>query len=221
VSDAQDLVQRATDGSVDRRGQRALRVWVAGALIGLIALAGAFFALWMHSIDQDHQLGDVSKRADVNASTAQTLADQVRSLGEQPIVLPPEPGERGATGDTGPAGPQGPQGPAGQPGRDGQTPPCLSEPPQCHGADGPPGVAGKDGAPGAPGAPGKDGTDGTPGQNGTDGQPPASWTWTDDAGRTQSCTRDPGSPDSAPTYTCTASPPPTTVPGLPLIRTGG
>jgi hypothetical protein len=61
----------------------------------------------------------------------------------------------------------------------------------------------------------------TAGKDGTDGQPPAGWTWTDEAGRTQSCTRDADSPDTAPIYTCSAGPPPTTVPGLPQIRARG
>ena len=218
----QNLVQRAAEDAVDRPGRRAFWICLSIVMGAVIALAITFFWQWTsaaaHDADQDRALTAMSRQADDNARTAQTLADQVRSLGEQPLVLPPSPGERGATGDT---GPQGPQGPAGQPGRDGATPPCLSEPPQCRGADGATGAAGQDGTPGADGAPGQNGADGAPGKDGSDGQSPASWTWTDSDGRTQSCARDAGSPDTAPTYTCTASPPPTTVPGLPLIRTGG
>lgn len=96
-------------------------------------------------------------------------------------------------------GPQGPPGQDGADGADGQTPPCMSEPSQCRGPVGP------------AGPPGEDGQDGV---DGADGQPPAGWTWTDAAGREQSCTRDADSPDEAPTYTCTAEPPQTGVPQL-------
>lgn len=49
--------------------------------------------------------------------------------------------------------------------------------------------------------------------------PPASYTWVDGDGRRQTCTRN-GGPDSAPTYECTAEPPPETMPGnrLPIGR---
>jgi hypothetical protein len=40
------------------------------------------------------------------------------------------------------------------------------------------------------------------------GPPPVDWTWVDDDGLTQSCTRTSGT-DTAPAYTCTAQPPPT------------
>lgn len=85
----------------------------------------------------------------------------------------------------------------GRDGRDGQD-----------GVDGKPGL---DGKPGTDGSPGKDGVDGADGQPGTDGRdgpagkPPAGFTFVDQAGRTQACTRDPGSPDEAATYTCTAA----------------
>lgn len=55
------------------------------------------------------------------------------------------------------------------------------------------------------------GPPGPAGPVGPQGPPPTSWKWTDELGRTYNCTRDPSSPDSAPTYTCTtASATPTT-----------
>lgn len=80
----------------------------------------------------------------------------------------------GASGSPGPAGSRGPTGPAG--------------------ADGQPGVTGPPGPAGSPGPAGKDGTD---------GKPPASYTIVSPIdGLTYDCQRDAGSPDSAPTYTC-------------------
>lgn len=68
----------------------------------------------------------------------------------------------------------------------------------------PPGPAGP---PGPTGPAGPTGATGPPGPTGAPGHPPAGWTWTDTAGRQQQCTRDAGSPDTAPTYTCSAKPP--------------
>lgn len=68
-------------------------------------------------------------------------------------------------------------------GRDGESPPCLSEPTQCRGADGDKGERGDDGKP---------------------GPPPGSWSWPDPVvpNVTHSCTRSGGS-DAEPTYSCT------------------
>ena len=114
------------------------------------------------------------------------LAEQVRSLGGEPVVAPP-PGKQGDQGPQGvegpqgiqgPRGPQGPQGPTGKPGVDGRSPACLLTVNACvgpRGADGKPGVNGtagvdgKDGINGAAGADGTDGVDGEPGKDGVDG----------------------------------------------------
>ena len=105
-------------------------------------------------------------------------------------------GRDGTPGVPGPTGAPGPTGPPGPPGVDGV---------------GTPGPAGKDGAPGKDGQPGKDGAngaDGAPGKDGAPGQPPAGWTFVDGGGQLQWCTRDVGSPDTSPTYTCTTAAPP-------------
>ena len=53
---------------------------------------------------------------------------------------------------------------------------------------------------------GPPGPTGPQGVQGPAGSPPAGWTWTDTLGRNYTCTRNASSPDSAPTYTCTAAP---------------
>jgi hypothetical protein len=185
-----------------RRGAFAAAIVLAVSLLG----GGAWVAL---------KLAALQGQADSNAQIAQQLADQVEGLGATPVVQPPQAGEQGPQGQAGPPGrdgddgndgapgPTGPSGAAGQPGEPGEP-----------GVDGIAGESGPAGPPGPQGDPGPPGADGQPGQDGATGQPPASWTWTDAVGRTQSGTRDPGSPDSAPTYTCTAEPPAVTVPGL-------
>jgi collagen triple helix repeat protein len=200
-----EVVERAATGARDGRSRMWLLVFAGLFLAGLVALAIAFISYRSTTSGQIDSLAD----------RARALADQVKQLGAVPVVEPPAPGERGPGGETGvdgrdgAPGPTGPSGPAGPTGPTGPT-----------GAPGDAGPAGDPGPPGPQGDPGPPGTDGQPGQDGTAGQPPASWTWTDTDGRTQSCVRDPESPDAAPTYTCTASPPPETVPGLP-IRIGG
>lgn len=85
-------------------------------------------------------------------------------------------------GVAGPQGPQGAEGPQGERGEPGPSPPCLSEPTQCRGPIGP---------------------------RGEDGNPAQSQTFTLPDGRQFSCARDEGSPNTAPTYTCTQTAEPT------------
>ncbi|WP_367128338.1 hypothetical protein [Saccharothrix sp. HUAS TT1] len=201
-------------------------IWGSVVVLALL-VAGLLWGNWLRGSEIERL--DQSQRE--TAQAAQALYDQVRALGGTPAVQPPAPGERGEPGAQGEPGERGRDGVDGQDGTDGTTPPCLAEPGQCRGADGTgvpgqPGTNGADGQPGRDGAPGKDGVDGKDGLDGRDGQPPASWTWVDGDGRTQSCTRNPGSPDNVPTYTCTGEPPTgppgttttTTPPLLPLRR---
>lgn len=60
------------------------------------------------------------------------------------------------------------------------------------------------------GPPGPTGPTGPQGVQGPPGSPPAGWTWTDELGRTYHCQRDPSSPDTAPTYTCSTAAPTST-----------
>lgn len=102
------------------------------------------------------------------------------------------------------------------------------------------GVAGTAGTNGANGSPGADATDaqvasavtaycdahsqcqGPTGATGPQGPPVASWSWQDPtSGVTETCTRDSGSPDDAPTYTCRADTTTSTPPSAGLLNLGG
>ncbi|MFL6144100.1 MAG: hypothetical protein ACJ72N_19825 [Labedaea sp.] len=192
-------------------------VWAA-MVLAVLALATSGYLVFAQLV--------TTTRASVAEQTAKSLADQVAEacakggpaaaeLGDAcrqahdvqqlpgPAGAPGPEGPRGDPGLAGPGGPAGSPGPTGPPGGDGQA-----------GAAGPQGTAGEAGPAGPAGPAGEPGPAGTDGSN---GKPPAGWTWTDTAERTQSCTRDQGSPDTAPTYTCTAVPPQTT-PLLPIGR---
>ena len=129
---------------------------------------------------------------DQTRSDNAALANQVRSLGGQPVAEG-KPGQRGDAGPQGPQGvqgiqgPPGIQGPRGPIGITGQSPACLLEPSRCVGPKGATGSKGSDGADGTqgpqgdtgaagtkgdqgvPGVAGKDGVDGQPGVDGTNG----------------------------------------------------
>ena len=94
-------------------------------------------------------------------------------------------------GPVGASGQAGQDGRDGQDGQDGQPPPCMSEPSQCRGANG---------------------EKGDQGDRGVDGAPPRGWVTTRGDGSEETCTRDSGSPDSAPTYSCETTSPPTLLP---------
>lgn len=141
--------------------------------------------------------------SDPAAATAAELecgrAEMVADKGPQGDPGPPgEPGEvgpGGPPGQPGPAGPSGPGGPTGLPGMDGDD-----------GQGGTSGPQGDPGPAGPQGPAGLQGPQGDPGADGQDGSPPSGWTWSDPLTRiTYTCTRDTGSPDESPTYTCTAS----------------
>ena len=218
------VVDQAVRDARDPATRRWQRVGIAALGVGLLVVAVMIGY-------QAVTIGVLGDQADRNAIAAQQLAEQVRALGGTPSVPPPVPGERGEPGAQGEQGRPGPAGRDGEDGVDGRSPPCLAEPAQCRGTDGTdgtPGAAGTDGTAGEPGrdgAPGRDGVDGqpgAPGRDGADGRPPAGWSWVDVDGRTQTCTRDPGSPDTAPTYTCTAPSdgPPDTTTTTPLLPIG-
>lgn len=208
----QTVVQPAADDAAAPQTRRLIVVLVATAL-AMGAGAIALIMLW-HNDSKDLES---ALRSDITQ-----LSEQVRGLGGTPVVSAPgAPGVDGQPGADGRDGVDGKDGDPGAPGADGTSPACLTEPRQCRGIDGQNGAPGQDGTPGKDGTDGQDatGVPGPPGDKGdpgTPGAPPAGWTWTDSDGRQQSCTRNPASPDSAPTYTCTApSPEPT---GLPILR---
>ncbi|GAA4075793.1 collagen-like protein [Nocardioides kongjuensis] len=104
------------------------------------------------------------KRADDALATAQALAEQVRLLGQQPVVEPDDPpaGAPGAPGLRGPMGPPGPRGAS-----------CVEELgyPRCRGAAGSAGATGATGQAGVDGAAGPAGKDGKDGAQGPQGDP--------------------------------------------------
>jgi hypothetical protein len=151
------------------------------AVITLVTVAFGFW-LFTHVVDRAEAQ---NRRADQAVQSAVQLCDQVRQLGGACVVDPKE-----LRGEPGPGGPPGPQGPQGAQGPDGDP--------------GPSGPAGPSGPVGVAGQPGEAGPAGAKGDPGAAGQPPASWTWSF-LGTTYTCTRDPGSPDAAPTYSCVAA----------------
>jgi hypothetical protein len=119
-----------------------------------------------------------------------------------------------------------PQGPRGEPGQAGASVTGAEVDSSCHlqltvadssgkpstedlgsvcgvnGLPGPAGPQGPQGEQGAQGEPGPQGPSGPAGPQGQQGQPPNSWVAPDGQGGLLFCTRDPGSPDEAPTYSC-------------------
>jgi hypothetical protein len=138
---------------------------------------------------------------------------QATSVVRQPVTATGAPGAPGAPGPAGPPGvpgPAGSRGPAGANGFNGARGPVgLNGTDGATGPQGPAGPAGPSGAPGPSGAAGpagQAGANGAAGPSGSPGAPPASWTFTF-LRLTFTCTRDAGSPDSAPTYSCVPSKP--------------
>lgn len=200
-------------------------------VIGVLgaALIGAAILIVLHDRDSQGEATDARQQRDTIAEQAAPLADQVLQVCSQGGVarrqlesrfptacaqaltvqraVQAEPGPAGSIGPPGPRGlpgVPGPRGPKGDPGRNGSTGSAGDQGPAgpsgeagSIGSEGPAGPAGPAGPQGEPGPAGKDGADGK------DGQPPASWTWTDALLIVHTCTRDPGSPDNAATYTCT------------------
>lgn len=204
---------------------RQVRWWHVGGVVGLLLVSIATTWAIMRGIATE------SRVAQQDAHITE-LRGAVRQLC-QPLKADPSasarPGgpaaqeqcrreEKGQLpGPVGAAGPAGPQGPPGPPGMSitGPAGPPGSPGAAGVGATGPAGLPGRDGTNGQDGPTGSAGPPGDPGQ---DGRPPASWTWTDDKGTTYDCTRDSGSPDSAPTYTCRPRAKPSPTPGPPILR---
>jgi hypothetical protein len=160
-------------------GRRAM-TWAG--ILALVAIAMLVYTIYLLSSRGDRE----KDRADQAVYSAEQLCEQVRQLGGACIVDPSQlRGEPGPAGLPGPLGPQGPQGPMGD-----------------VGPSGPVGLTGPTGATGESGPTGPQGPQGPAGGN---GQPPASFTWMF-LGLTYTCVRDGGSPDNAPTYTCTSQP---------------
>lgn len=198
--------------------------WLIGLVVfSLLGTAG----LGVVVLSQNSDINELRPAVTSLANSSTALADQVRSLGQEPVVTPEQiSGPAGAAGEQGAAGPQGlpgltgPAGPTGNPGATGpQGVPGVPGVPGVAGApgvDGTQGVAGTDGTNGTNGATGPQGDTGPAGptgpqgdrgEQGAQGSPPAGFTFTDGLGQMQTCTRDPGSPDNAATYTCSVAAP--------------
>lgn len=211
MADERDTARIAAPAAAaarDHRGHRLFLALAAVAVLGVIALGWGVLSLKAY-------VDDLSQQQSAAAVVAQRLASQLHTLGVTPVVQPPAP-LNGPAGPAGPAGVQGIPGPAGSPGIPGPTGvPGPTGPTGAPGATGQPGAPGTQGQDGATGPTGPQGPPGPSGAQGPPGQPPAGWSWQDKHGTTFTCTRDAGSPDSAPTYTCTSQSP-TTTPLLPI-----
>jgi hypothetical protein len=149
--------------------RRPPRVMAPALLIAVLAtvLLGALYA---QTQQLGHRVAESDRKLAQSDRERQALADQVRSLGAEPVVTPGpsgqpgtpgQPGGPGATGPPGVIGPAGPPGPSGAPGEDGQ--------PGQPGDPGTPGSAGPAGPPGEQGPRGEQGPQGEPGPRGEPG----------------------------------------------------
>lgn len=207
---------------------RRVRDWLAIGLVAVLFLGVAY--LFYDRQIRVQQLNAMS--AALSAQRAQSINAGQTPVAPPPaqILATPTP-VAGPRGDTGATGATGAAGATGASGRGLTSVICVggvwrvqytdgqvdTDAGPCTGPPGPIGATGATGAPGSQGAAGQNGQTGVTGpqgdtgpqgpkgdqgDRGSDGQPPAGWTWTDMLGVRQQCTRDAGSPDSAPTYTC-------------------
>ena len=108
---ARDLINEAADRAVSRDsgGRKAVWAGLAVLTVGLVVFVAYFGTRYTdlqdHAEQQDQYLAELAQVAEDNATIASTLEDQVRSLGEQPVVDAPTPGQRGERGEKGEPGP--------------------------------------------------------------------------------------------------------------------
>lgn len=204
----------------ERLFRRYWRWWALASV--LLLLGGAVIGVVLEVHGQQQTINGLSTGLEAQRRQAQEAGQTpvakppgaIKSNPAAPPTVSPAPGPSGANGrsivgarvtscrlilvrddglefDAGTVcGPAGARGPSGAPGVTGSP-----------GVAGSPGVDGQPGQAGQPGTDGKDGKDGT---DGKDGKPPASYTIVNPLdGMRYRCDRDDGSPDSAPTYTCT------------------
>lgn len=165
------------------------------AVAGVVMLGGGALGWWL--IDRAVDAKEAMLVASVRA-----LAEQVESLGAEPVVVVGPPGEAGES-IVGPPGPSGPEGPLGPPGSSGDRGPRG-----LLGPVGESGSPGESGPPGPQGEAGPAGPEGPPGEKGEKGDRPDGFTFTDQFGRTYHCTDDEQSPGGAGDgeYGCTEEP---------------
>lgn len=200
-----------------RRQRRINRIVLPLVLIGAIGVP----TLIITAVVQHQQIAGLS-------TALEAQRQQAQQSGQTPVAKPPgdvkaDPARPTVSPEPGPAGPAGANGLSivgariascrlvliREDGREYDAGPvCGADgsrgPSGKPGAPGSPGPTGAAGQPGAAGPAGPKGDTGAAGKNGADGKPPASYTIVSPIdGLTYSCARDSGSPDSAPTYTCT------------------
>lgn len=164
--------------------RRALMVgaWAVG--MSVVALV-VYLLVTVLSMTHDDER-DSSDRADLRVEVteqqkrADLLDQQIRALGETPIVQPSKPAVKGEPKSryVPLPGPAGRDGADGLPGSDGKSLPGLPGapgqsvvgPPGDTGPTGPTGPAGPSGSAGKDGKDGSPGADGSPGSNGQDGR---------------------------------------------------
>lgn len=173
---ARHLIDEAAKDAESRDPTARRAVWAGlGLLLASLTIFALYFgvryaSLQSHAEEQDRQISALHQQASDNATMATALEDQVRSLGEQPVVEVPARGPQGPQGETGATGPRGPMGPRGLPGEDGddgidgERGPAGEPGPR--GETGPPGPAGEQGPPGPPGPAGPTGPRGPEGPPG-------------------------------------------------------
>lgn len=203
---------------------RATRIYtiatVTAVIIALVGVSAAFWSLQSHVTSQHQALVVAHSEADAQAKSYSELFDnysklykQIEGTGHAPTAPAPSNVEQPVAGATGATGAQGP-GPSDAQVFTGIQQYCTitafcvgpAGPPGPAGVSGAVGSSGQDGATGAAGQDGATGPQGSPGMNGVDGQPPLSWTYTDELGISQTCSRtDPFDP-TAPTYSCAPTP---------------
>lgn len=147
------------------KGDRGQWVAIAAVAVGLVLLVLGGLSAASH---RDEQIATLTAQSDGRGAAIDALADQVRALGEKPVVERP-PDMRpvviaGADGEDGTVGPRGRTGDDGFPGADGE-PGAAGEP----GVNGEPGPQGEPGVAGLQGEPGVAGPQGEPGATGEAG----------------------------------------------------
>jgi hypothetical protein len=202
--------------------QQARKRWNK-LLLALIALAvlGGYIFTWFVSRDvatnaarQELLRGTVAGLEQANVERAEAglpqipIEDVIANLDQDGIVsavtttvlarIESDPRFRGPSGAEGVPGAPGLPGTSGTPGAAGQAGANgINGTNGANGTDGLPGPSGSAGIQGDKGDKGDTGVKGDKGDTGAQGAPPASFTFSG-----QTCTRDPGSPDNAATYTC-------------------
>lgn len=180
------------------------RVAALGILLLVLLVGGGIYVLATRGQDTEDQRDAAAGQVIDLATQIQQQCAAGRLDADGPLCtqadvavvepIPGAPGVPGSDGAPGLPGRDGADGRDGAPGTDGAP-----------GVNGTAGTPGLDGAPGSDGAPGEPGEDGQDGTDGTPGEPPAGFSFVDGTGTQQTCSRDPGSPDDAAFYTCTAA----------------